>query len=124
MNKTILIIDDSAAMRRVLKFNMKNIQGIANQLEAENGKEAFDVLKNNYVDIIVLDINMPVMDGFEFLKKIKSDNNLKKIPIVVVTTEGEDDVRKKVFDLGAAEYLTKPFQSMEFKHVLDNIFGE
>lgn len=124
MEKTVLIVDDSPTLRRIVKFNMKSVQGLANQLEAGDGKEALSVLNDHKVDLILLDLNMPVMDGFEFLEKAKKDFRFKDIPVIVLTTEGEDESRQKALSLGADEYLTKPFQSPELKRILKRIFGD
>lgn len=122
MEKTVLIVDDSTAIRRILVFNMKKIQGVSNLLEAGNGKEALDQLNNNKVDLILLDINMPVMDGFEFMEHINKNAKIKKIPVVVLTTEGRDDVREKMKAMGVYGYLTKPVQMLKFKKILDELF--
>ena len=109
----ILTADDSIIMRRV-------IAGAAGMLgyellEAKNGSEALALLKQNKDDValILLDWNMPVMDGYEALCRIRSDEAYKKIPILMVTTESEKKSVVKAIQAGANNYLAKPFEKEE-----------
>lgn len=123
MDRTVLIIDDSPTLRRIVKFNMKNIQGFSHQLEASDGIEALEILATNNIDLILLDVNMPKMDGFEFLEKAKKDPKISRIPIIMLTTEGEEASKKKALEMGASDYLTKPFQSPDLKRIISKLFG-
>ncbi|MBF0588586.1 MAG: response regulator [Magnetococcales bacterium] len=105
----LLTVDDSRTIRRV-------ISGIGAMLghevlEAEHGNQAFEVLeeRGHEVALILLDWNMPGMNGLEVLKKAKADKRWKHIPVMMVTTEGERDYIIKAVQAGAAHYLTKPF---------------
>ena len=82
----ILVVDDSASMRKVLRksIQMCNI-GVVTFFEAENGQEALNVLKNEWIDLVFTDINMPVMDGFELVNKLHENDLTKNTPIIVVT---------------------------------------
>lgn len=119
MSKKILTIDDSSTVRKLVKFtlNSKGMQIV----EAENGLEALEVLKNNTVDAIILDINMPRMNGLEFLQKIKSEDSYAQIPVVMVTTEGQDEDKERAFALGAQEYIVKPFKPSQLLSVLEKV---
>lgn len=119
MSKKILTIDDSSTVRKLVKFTL-NSQGMQ-IVEAENGVEALEVLKNNAVDAIILDINMPRMNGLEFLQKIKSEDNYAQIPVVMVTTEGQDEDKERAFALGAEKYIVKPFKPSQLLAVLEQV---
>jgi len=105
----ILSVDDSRILRQIVK-NAVEILGY-DFLEAENGKKAFEILEKEGADIslILLDWNMPEMDGISFLKKIKSDERFKNIPVTMLTTEGEKTKMIEAVKAGAKNYLTKPF---------------
>lgn len=119
MSKKILTVDDSNTVRKLVKFalNSKGIQTI----EAENGLEALETLKNESVDAIVLDINMPRMNGLEFLQKIKAEDAYARIPVVMLTTEGQDEDKEKAFALGAAKYVIKPFKPAQFVSIVEQV---
>ncbi|MCP3875785.1 MAG: response regulator [Desulfobacteraceae bacterium] len=125
MSYSILIVDDSLPMRSVLKRTLKAAgYGKADLLEAANGQEALEVMKNAWVDIIMTDYNMPVMNGLEFIKAIKKDDVAKDIPIVVISTEGNESKIKEFTDCGAAGYITKPFTAEAIRDLIVNILGE
>ena len=125
MSYSILIVDDSLPMRSVLKRTLKAAgYGKADLLEAANGQEALEVMKNAWVDIIMTDYNMPVMNGLEFIKAIKKDDVAKDIPIVVISTEGNESKIKEFMDCGAAGYITKPFTAEAIRDLIVNILGE
>jgi two-component system, chemotaxis family, chemotaxis protein CheY len=108
MGYNILIVDDSNIVRRVIKktFGMTEIP-VASFLEAENGKVGLELLEANSVDLILLDINMPVMNGVEFVEKIQN-TPAGKIPIIVVSTEGSGERVGALRQAGVREYLRKP----------------
>ena len=86
----VLVVDDFATMRKIIKNVLKQIS-IENVLEAENGKHALTVLKNEAVDLIISDWIMPEMTGIEFLKACKADETIRKIPFIMVTAEAQKD---------------------------------
>jgi DNA-binding response OmpR family regulator len=104
----ILIVDDDLAIRKLVKAFLQQ-EGFAT-FEAANGQEALDVLANVKIDLIVLDIMMPVMDGWDFCRDLKKTLD---IPIIMVTAKGEIAERLKGFQLGTDDYLVKPFDPME-----------
>ncbi len=102
-----LLIDDSAIIRKMVKIALKKVFK-GNILEAGDGLEALNVLSMNQVDLIICDINMPNMDGMEFLSRVKSMDEFKEIPVIMLSTEqGEEDI-KEAKERGAADYLNKP----------------
>ena len=125
MGLNVLIVDDSGTMRSILSkvlrlsgFELNDI------LEAENGKAALEVLSQQWVDVILLDIHMPVMDGIELLKKMKSDDIQQNIPIVLVTTEAREERLSEAMELGAKAHVKKPFQPEEIREILNSILGD
>jgi two-component system chemotaxis response regulator CheY len=125
MSYSILIVDDSLPMRSVIKRTIKAAgYGNADLLEAANGQEAIDLLKNSWVDIIITDYNMPVMNGLEFIEMIKKDKLSKDIPVVVISTEGNETKIKEFMDCGAEGYITKPFTPESIRDLIVKILGE
>ena len=125
MSYSILIVDDSLPMRSVIKKTIKAAGfGQSEFLEAANGKEALDQLKNNWVDLILTDYNMPVMNGLEFVKAVKARDLFKDIPVVVVSTEGNQARIREFKDCGASGYLTKPFAAEAVRDLIVNCLGE
>ena len=105
----ILSVDDSAIIRKIIRGTTE-VLGYE-FLEAANGEEALSVLQNEHdnVSLILLDWNMPVMDGFSTLKAVKSDARFSGIPVMMVTTEGEKNHVVQAIKAGATHYLIKPF---------------
>lgn len=125
MPYNVLIVDDSKSMRNVI---MKVIKHSGFQMgecwEAGNGQEALDVLENQWVDLILSDIHMPVMDGFGLLRALKERENLRDLPVVLITTESNQDRIQEALDLGAKGYIRKPFRPEEICKLLRQIMGE
>jgi two-component system, chemotaxis family, chemotaxis protein CheY len=125
MSYSILIVDDSLPMRSIIKKILKAAgYGSSEILEAANGKEAVELMKNNWVDIVLTDHNMPVMNGLEFIKTIKKDMISKDIPVAVISTESNESKIKEFIDCGAAGYLAKPFTSESIRDLIINILGD
>lgn len=108
----ILIVEDSPAMRQLLSFSLKRISE-SKVIEATDGVDALKKLSSEKFDIIVADINMPIMDGLKLVSLVRGDAKYKDVPIIVVTTEGAEEDRKKALAVGANAYLTKPIQTQE-----------
>jgi len=121
----VLVVDDSSSMRAVIKKIVK-ISGlrVGECWEAADGKEAMNVLSNQWVDLVLTDINMPNMNGLELVKAMKEDELLKSIPVVIVTTEGSEKRVQEFMSLGASGYIKKPFQPEDIKAILSSIMGE
>jgi two-component system chemotaxis response regulator CheY len=125
MSYSILIVDDSLPMRSVIKKTIRAAgYGKSEFLEAANGKEALNLMKNNWVDMVLTDHNMPVMNGLEFIRAVKADELLKTIPVVVISTEGSESRIKEFLDNGAVGYLTKPFAAEAIRDLIVKFLGE
>lgn len=106
----ILIVEDSPTMRQLLSFALQRVKG-AEIVEAQDGMDGLRKITSEKFDLVLVDINMPVMDGLKLIRLIRGENHLKEIPIVVITTEGGKEDRERAIALGANEYLTKPIQA-------------
>jgi len=106
----LLIVDDSSTMRKIIMRGIRQSGFKVDEfLEAGNGKEALQVLSSNEVDMILTDINMPEMNGLEFLEALRSEEKTKDVPVVMITTEGAENVIKKAKELGVNGFVRKPF---------------
>ncbi len=115
-----LVVDDFSTMRRIVRGLLKEI-GYNNADEAEDGSVALNMLKNQKYDFVVSDINMPVMNGFELLSAVKSDDNLKHLPVLMVTAEArKEDIVRAAKD-GAAGYIVKPFTKATLEEKVQKI---
>ncbi len=103
-----LVVDDFSTMRRIVRSLLKEM-GCNNVEEAEDGVAALQLLRTSRFDFIVSDINMPNMNGFDLLKAIKADENLKRIPVLMVTAEARKEDILLAAQSGAAGYVVKPF---------------
>ena len=121
----VLIVDDSSSMRAIIRKIMK-VSGfnIGELLEAADGKEAIKVLTDEWVDLVLADINMPNMNGLELISEMKKDEMLKSIPVVMITAEGSEKRIQESMKLGASGYIKKPFLPEEIKRTLSAIMGE
>lgn len=115
----ILIVEDSPTMRQLLVFALRRLKGVE-IVEAQDGMDGLRRISSEDFDIALIDINMPVMDGLKLIRLIRSEEALKEIPIVVITTEGASEDRERAISLGANEYLTKPIQA---NRVLSTVRG-
>jgi two-component system chemotaxis response regulator CheY len=116
----ILIVDDSSVMRKIVERSLRQAGlEISQVLEAANGAEALASVSENKVDLILSDINMPVMDGLEFVKQLAGVANAKGVPVVMITTEGSEGHVVQALSAGARGYIRKPFTPDQVKaHVL------
>ena len=122
---SILIVDDSLPMRSVIKKTLGAAgYGGSEILEAQNGQEALDMMRHNWVDVVLTDYNMPVMNGLDFILKAKKEDLLRDIPFIVVSTEGNKDRISQFMESGAAGYVTKPFTAESIRDVMVTILGE
>ncbi len=103
----LLVVDDSATMRKIVGLTLSAAGHTFT--EAENGLKAIEVLKSAEFDCIILDVNMPEMNGIEFLKA-HAASDAKKVPIIVLTTQEEDSLKNEALSLGAKDFIIKPFQ--------------
>jgi two-component system chemotaxis response regulator CheY len=121
-----LIVDDSSVMRKIVERCLRQAGiDLKQVLEAGNGAEALNVLKDNTVDLILCDINMPVMDGLEFVKQLSGVANAKGTPVVMITTEGSEAHVVQAISCGARGYIRKPFTADQVKeHVIPVLAGK
>ncbi len=120
----ILVIDDSATIRSVIKRTLKMAQvPINNLFEAGNGQEGLDIINDNWIDLVFTDINMPVMDGIEFIRILNEKNLIKELPVVVISTEGSSTRIEELLEMGIKSYLHKPFSPEKLKAVVDELLG-
>jgi len=117
----ILCVDDFSTMRRIVKNILKQL-GYENIEEAEDGIQAYSKLKAGGFGFLVSDWNMPNMDGLELLKKVRSDPDLKSLPILMVTAEAEKDKVIEAIKAGVNNYIVKPFTAEVMKEKMDKIF--
>ncbi len=110
MALTALVVEDSPTMRQLIVFALSRIRGLT-VIEADDGVDALKKLAAGHFDIILTDINMPIMDGLKLVKRVRADEALKAIPIVIITTEGAEEDRQRALALGANAYITKPIQA-------------
>lgn len=118
----VLIVDDSAAIRKILRRVLQQAGLPAGEVyEAGDGVEALECLKTSTVQLVLSDINMPNMDGLEFLKQMKAVPEWKALPVVMITTEGSQAKVIEAVELGAAGYVRKPFTAEQIKEKLTGI---
>ncbi len=121
MEKKILSVDDSSSIRKMVAYTLKS-QGYA-VTSAADGQEALETLAKERFDGIVLDINMPRLDGFTLLKKIRAETHTASIPVIMLTTEGQERDKQEATALGADAYVVKPFKPSELVRVVQDIVG-
>ena len=106
----VLVVDDSPTMRQLIVFALKRIAGLEIE-EAGDGVAALKKLSSGVYDLLLTDINMPIMDGLKLVSLVRNDPQHQSLPVVVITTEGAQVDRDRAIALGANEYLTKPIQT-------------
>jgi two-component system chemotaxis response regulator CheY len=120
----VLIVDDSPAMRTFVRrvIDMSGFE-LSECFEASNGGEALDVLNTEWVDAILTDINMPGMDGHEFLRRLSQHELLRSIPAIVISTDATEHSIASMAKLGACGYVTKPFLPETLRAELERTLG-
>ena len=120
----VLIVDDSPAMRTFVR-RVIDLSGfeLSECFEASNGQEALDLLKHEWVDAILTDINMPGMDGQEFLRRLSQDEMLRSIPAIVISTDATSHRMASMASLGARGYVTKPYLPETLRAELERTLG-
>ena len=120
MGHRILIVEDSPTMRQLLVFALRRLKEVE-IVEAQDGMDGLRKVSGEHFDLALIDINMPVMDGLKLISLIRGDESLKEIPIVVITTEGANEDRRRAIELGANEYLCKPIQANQVLSVVKGL---
>lgn len=121
LNMKILVVDDFSTMRRIVKNLLRQL-GFVNIEEAEDGAQAYTKLKKGGFGFIVSDWNMPNLDGLGLLKKVREDDELKELPILMVTAEAEKEKVVQAIQAGVNNYIVKPFTGEVLKEKMDKIF--
>ena len=105
-----LVVEDSPPMRKMIVFALSRIRELS-VVEADDGVDALRRLSGTKFDIIITDINMPILDGLKLVKRLRADEAYKDVPIIIITTEGAEEDRQRALALGANAYITKPIQA-------------
>jgi two-component system chemotaxis response regulator CheY len=122
MEQDVLVVDDSAAIRKILQRVLRQTgMAIRTIHEAGDGQEALELLKSHRPALVLTDINMPKMDGLQFLAAMKASEAWRGIPVVMITTEGGETKVGEAVKLGAAGYVRKPFTADQIKEKLAGI---
>jgi two-component system chemotaxis response regulator CheY len=119
---TALVVEDSPTMRQLIVFALKRIRDL-DVIEADDGVDALKKLAGGRFDIILTDINMPIMDGLKLVKRVRGDELHKQVPIVIITTEGGEEDRQRALALGANAYITKPIQAPQVIAKVKELLG-
>jgi two-component system chemotaxis response regulator CheY len=122
-NMKILTVDDFSTMRRIVRHILRQL-GYNNIVEAEDGATGLEILRQEDIDFVISDWNMPNMSGLELLKAIRSDDKLKDIPVLLVTAEALKENVLEAVKAGANGYIVKPFTPETLKEQIDSIFDQ
>ncbi|MCL2480040.1 MAG: response regulator [Treponema sp.] len=120
--KTILVVDDSRIMRNIVKNHFSELKMVCRYLEAVNGNEALEMMGNNKIDLVLLDWNMPELNGMEFLKRVRAVDRYSKLPIIMVTSEAARYNVIEALKTGATDYIIKPINGKLFNEKVLKIF--
>jgi two-component system chemotaxis response regulator CheY len=120
----LMIVDDSAAMRAfIVRVIWLSGLDVGMCMQASNGQEALDLLRANWIDIVLTDVNMPVMNGEEFVRCMEEDEMLRTIPVLVVSTDGSEHRVQRMMSLGAKGYVKKPFSPELLRKSMEQVLG-
>ncbi len=119
MAKTILIVDDSTSLRQVVRMALTAVD--YNVIEAGDGKAALALLDGRQINLAICDVNMPVLNGIEFVKAVKAMPNYKFLPIMMLTTESQDEKRSQGKAAGARAWMVKPFSPSQLVSAADKL---
>lgn len=121
--KKVMVVDDSSVMRQIIKNNLKQLGfEIANLLDAGDGEEALKKMNEGEVDLVISDWNMPRMTGIDLLKTVRSDDALKELPFLMVTSEADKEKIMEAVQAGVNQYIVKPFNANQLEEKIREIF--
>lgn len=121
-SKRILVVEDSPAMRQLICFALKKVEGLE-VLEANDGVDGLSKLSGEKFDLMIVDINMPIMDGLKLIDMVRKNEEHQDVPIIIITTESAEEDRQRAMALGVNEYLTKPVQSQQIVESAKKLLG-
>jgi two-component system, chemotaxis family, chemotaxis protein CheY len=117
-----LVVDDSSAMRRQLIYALRRVAGM-DTVEAVDGADAWRKLCSTSFDLVITDINMPLLDGLKLIALLRAGGPHQRVPVVVITTEGAEADRRRAMGLGASAYLVKPVQAHQVVEAVRGLLG-
>ena len=124
MALNVLVVDDSDVIRSMILKTLRLAEvSLGTAFEASNGKEALDIIDSNWVDLVLADINMPVMDGVEMLRRLRASTENVELPVIVVTTEGSAERVAELEAAGVSAYVRKPFTPETIRNVVDSVIS-
>lgn len=123
MAKKILVVDDEIHIVQIVKFNLEK-RGGYEVITAKNGEEGFEMAKSEKPDLILSDVMMPKMSGFQFCEAVKKEESIKATPFIILTAKGQENDIKTGESLGADDYITKPFSPKALLEKVAEILGE
>jgi len=121
MTKTILTVDDSTSVRQMVSFTLK--EAGYDVIEACDGKDALTKINNKAIHLIITDLNMPIMDGIELIKKVRLMAAFRFIPIIMLTTESQNEKKMEGKQAGATGWIVKPFKQEQLLAVVKKVIG-
>lgn len=113
----VLVVEDSPPMRKMIVFALGRLKMLS-VVEADDGVDALRRLAGTRFDLVITDINMPILDGLKLVKRLRADEIYQNIPIIIITTEGAAEDRQRAMGLGANAYITKPIQAVQVLKVV------
>ena len=117
-----LVVEDSPPMRKMIVFALSRVRGLE-VVEADDGVDALRRIASTKFDIIITDINMPILDGLKLVKRLRADEAYRDVPIIIITTEGAEEDRQLALALGATAYITKPIQAPQVIELVREVLG-
>lgn len=120
----VMVVDDSPAMRRFIR-RVIEVSGfsVGRFLEAGNGREALDQLEQEWVDVVLTDINMPQMDGEQMVVEMRKQEHLANVPVIVISTDATESRMERMSKLGTQGYVTKPFAPERLREEIETVLG-
>lgn len=119
MGKNILIVDDCGTTRKLLSYIVRERGHTI--FQAANGIEALEVMATNHVDLVLTDLNMPQMDGFELSRSLRANESYRELPIIMVTTESAEADKKRGYEAGVSTYLVKPVSPQKLLYEIEKL---
>ncbi len=117
-----LVVEDSPPMRKMIVFALSRVRELS-VVEADDGVDALRRIAAKRFDIVITDINMPILDGLKLVKRLRADEAYKDVPIIIITTEGAEEDRQRALALGANAYITKPIRAPQVIALVREILG-